>query len=210
LVQGWISRDGGTTRQPYLFFCTQMNQNIYIGQSYTFDMYSPDDYLQTPFRTGRPAGAGELIETAQKKYIQGVFKSLGIDDVSGFVDPTAQDLSGFPLTDAARLTIFGDGTAAHPGISNEQAAMAQMSIWEMTHEIFDPAHPTASLDLHAGLVQWTWDGNIAFSNDTVAQFDQTVKGAENYVPEPGLIAFAISTTGMLAVRNRAPRARRSL
>lgn len=207
LVSGTVVANG--VSQRYLFFCTQMNQNIYIGQTYTtFQMYSPDEYLQTPFRTGRPAGGGSVIEVQQKQYIQGVFKNLGINQISGFVDAGAQDLSGFPLTPETQLAVYGDKTSAHPGISNDQAALAQMSIWEMTHEVFDPAHPTASIDLHAGLIQWAWDGNVAFTQSDLTKFDQTVQKAESYVPEPGIVAFAAAMTTTLAVRRRAPQATR--
>ena len=187
---------GDASSQRYVFFCTEMNQNINIGQMYTsFTMYSPNEYLDTPFCTGRPAAGGDLLDTEQKAYDRGVFRYLGIQDVAGFVSTEAQDLTGFLVTDAT-LAIMNK-------ITSEQAALAQMSIWEMTHEQFDPAHPTAGIDLHAGLVQWEWQGGTAFETAVQTDFVKTVSGGLANNPEPGIVGvLSCGGISLLSLRNR--------
>ena len=185
---------GTAAPQRYVFFCTEMNQSIGIGTTYeSFTMYSTDEYLDTPFKTGRPVGEGGLLNGEQKAYDRSVFLSLGFQGVAGFVSAEAQDLTGFLLTTEAQ-TILNT-------ITPDKAAMAQISIWEMTHEPFDAASPRASLNLHTGLVQWAWQGGTPFDSTTDKEFEATVQDGFANSPEPAMMGMlGLSATAILMRR----------
>lgn len=200
----------------YNVFCTSLNRNIQIGQRYSMELYS--SLLVSPISTGIPRDGGTggaQITADQKKALDALMTHcLKLTTVGGLIssDHTAQDLIASASANSNQLHTY-DASTNPAGMTNEEAAAAQMLIWEIVHEPWQGtnwAEHEAGVSLDQGILQWL-DANtglpFAVNSPIRTDFEELKKCAFAYAAVPEATALLLSFVAACPLIMSRPRAR---
>lgn len=188
LYAGVFSGKDSSTNERYYCFCIEQNQSIGYN-SYTMSVWH--SLISAPIQDGKPQGAGQPITIQQKLMIQGIFHCLGVDTVRAMTSSSAQDLS----------IALGTQGATLKNLTNEQAAAAQIAIWEIVHETWTGPE---SISLTGGLISWQVrvSGTYQLPTSFINTFNSLISCATTYMETMSqVVRIADSTTKKLSIKH---------
>ena len=191
-----------------IFFCAELNHPLPV-PSYDIPFTTTTIPL-AEFHDGSNPGSdtGVALTAQQKCLLVGVYKALGITTAEGFTtNGGVQDLSG--TSDSVQSLLL-----LKPALSNEEAAAAQLVMWEIIHDFafFSPSNPASMLT--NGKLTWFSgydidDNLVALDAAVVTEFNSITSSAYSFCAVPEVTSpVALIAGGLLFLRRREPRALR--
>lgn len=162
-------------------FCAELNQDIMIGSTYTFNIWN--DVVAMPIPTGTPQNGGPQISWDQKLLIK-----EAINNCLGFAVPMGMQPQ---RNDAQSLLGFYHNGNSPAVLTDQLAAATQLLIWEIIHENwnygtvgadargsvplsqYDPAWMKMNenkMDLNSGWLVWSYPTSTDIYGNTVEDY----------------------------------------